>query len=145
MHPADNPLEVVVSRQTSIIDSGQVTTVSAVITDRDGLGVPNCTVHMTVDLGGATLGILNEVADGQWSATFEGNVTVDTNFRVTALVQKEGCQEGSAFTNVLVRGWGGVQPAEIEKTESIPDVGVLAMISVTLVALLVIAYRRREH
>ncbi|MCK4455680.1 MAG: hypothetical protein KAU99_04970 [Thermoplasmata archaeon] len=145
VHPADNPLEVVVSRQTSIIDSGQVTTVSAVITDRDGLYVPNCTVHMTVDLGGATLGTLTEVTDGQWSATFEGNVTVDTNFRVTALVQKEGYQEGSAFTNVLVRGWGGVQPAEIERTESIPDVGVLAMISVTLVALLVIAYRRREH
>ena len=145
VHPADNPLKVVVSRQTSVIHSGQATTVSAVITDKDGLPVPGCTVHMTVDLGGATLGTLSEVADGQWSASFEGNVTSDTNFRVTVAVQKAGYQEASGFTNVAVRGWGGVQPAEIEKIESIPDVGILAMVSVTLVALLVMAYRRREH
>ncbi len=145
VHPADNPLKVVVSKQTSVIDSDQTTTVSAVITDKDGLPVPGCTVQMTVDIGGATLGTLSEVADGQWSASFEGNVTSDTNFRVTAVVQKAGYQEASEFTNVVVRGWGGVEPPQIEKTESIPDVGILAMISVTLVALLVIAYRRREH
>jgi hypothetical protein len=145
VHPADNPLKVVVSKQTSVIDSDQTTTVSAVITDKDGLPIPGCTVHMTVDLGGATLGTLSEVADGQWSASFEGNVTSDTSFRVTAVVQKAGYQEASEFTNVVVRGWGGVEPPQIEKTESIPDVGILAMISVTLVALLVIAYRRREH
>ncbi|MCK4457960.1 MAG: hypothetical protein KAW39_09510 [Thermoplasmata archaeon] len=145
VHPADNPLKVVVSRLTPVIDSGQATTVSAVITDKDGLYVPGCTLHMTMDLGGGTLGTLSEVTDGQWSASFEGNVTSDTNFRVTAVVQKAGYQEASGFTNVVVRGWGGVQPAEIEKTESIPDVGILAMVSVTLVALLVMAYRRREH
>ncbi len=145
VHPADNPLKVVVSTQTPVIDSGQATTVSAVITDKDGLYVPGCTVHMTVDLGGATLGTLSEVTDGQWSASFEGNVTSDTNFRVTAMVEKAGYQEASGFTNVAVRSWGGVEPPQIEKIESIPDVGILAMVSMTLVALLVIAYRRREH
>ncbi|MFQ6106918.1 MAG: ABC transporter substrate-binding protein [Thermoplasmata archaeon] len=145
VHPADNPLDVDVSRAAAIIDSGGSTTVSVVVTDKEGLYVDNCTLHMTVDLAGATLGTPTEVSDGQWQASFTGNVSAETSFRVTVTVLKDGYETGTGFTNIVVKGWGGIEPEETVTIESVPDVGILALVSVTLVAMLVIAFRRREH
>ncbi|MFQ6127410.1 MAG: ABC transporter substrate-binding protein [Thermoplasmata archaeon] len=145
VHPAVNPLDVDVTGTAPIINSGETTTVTVVITDKDLLPVANCTVHMSVDLAGTTLGTLTEVSDGEWSASFTGNVTTDTNFRVTVTAEKEGYQEGSGFANIAVRGWGGVVPKEVVTTEPIPDIGTFAVVAVTLLAVLVIAsFRRRE-
>ncbi|MCJ2669217.1 MAG: ABC transporter substrate-binding protein [Candidatus Thermoplasmatota archaeon] len=147
VHPVVSTLMVTVGRQTSVLESGASTTVTVVITDQDLIPVDGCAVYMVVDHAGATLGSPTPVAGspGQFTASFTGNVTTDTSFKVTVTAVKDGSETGTGFTNVLVRSWGGVEPPQIEKIESIPDVGILAMISVTLVALLVIAYRRREH
>jgi len=147
VHPVVSTLMVTVGRQTSVLESGASTTVTVVITDQDLIPVDGCTVYMVVDHAGATLGSPTPVtgSPGQFTASFTGNVTTDTSFKVTVTAVKDGSETGTGFTNVLVRSWGGVEPPQIEKIESIPDVGILAMISVTLVALLVIAYRRREH
>ncbi|MFQ5909215.1 MAG: ABC transporter substrate-binding protein [Thermoplasmata archaeon] len=144
VHPIIDTLDLVVSRNAAIIDSDESTTVTVVITDLTGAYVGGCDVNMVVDHAGVTLGTPDEVSDGQWSASFKGNVTTETSFRVTVTAVKDGYETGSGFTNIVVRSWGGVEPKETVTTESIPDIGIVAAISVTLLAMLVIAVRRRE-
>ncbi|MHA2434142.1 MAG: hypothetical protein ACXADO_13000, partial [Candidatus Thorarchaeota archaeon] len=84
-----------------------------------------------------------EISDGQWQATFTGHVTTETSFKVTVTAVKDGYDSGTGFTNVVVKAWGGVEPEA--KIESIPDVGVLAIVSITMLVVLVIAFRRRER
>jgi len=149
VHPAVSKLIVVVGRQTPVLESGGSTLITMAITDQDMIpvDVDASDVYVSVDHAGATLGDPTPVtgSPGEFTASFTGNVTTDTLFKVTVTAVKDGYDAGSGSNDVVVRSWGGVEPPQIEKIESIPDVGILAMISVTLVALLVMAYRRREH
>jgi ABC-type transport system substrate-binding protein len=148
VHPVAAKLAVTVSRLMAIIDSDGSTTITVAVVDQDNVPVDIAVedVHMTLDHAGGTLGAPTSTGQlGEFTASFTGNVTVDTLFKVSVTALKDGYASGSGSTDVVVRSWGGVEPEEIEKTTSIPDIGILAVISVTLVALLVIAYRRREH
>ncbi|MEE9506223.1 MAG: Ig-like domain-containing protein, partial [Thermoplasmata archaeon] len=149
VHPDVSKLIVTVDRHAPILESGGSTSITMVITDQDMIpvGVDASGVYVSVDHAGVTLGDPTPVAGspGEFTASFTGNVTTDTLFKVTVTAVMDGYDAGTGSTDVVVRSWGGVEPEQIEKIESIPDVGILAMVSVTLVALLVIAYRRREH
>jgi hypothetical protein len=148
VHPDVSKLIVTVDRQAPILESGGSTSITMAITDQDMIPVDvNADdVYISVDHAGATLGDPTTTGQpGEFTASFTGNVTTDTLFKVTVTAMKDGFDAGTGSTDVVVRSWGGVEPPQIEKIESIPDVGILAMVSVTLVALLVIAYRRREH
>ncbi len=149
VHPAVSKLIVVVGRQAPVLESGGSTLITMAITDQDMIPVDvhASDVYVSVDHAGATLGDPTPVAGspGEFTASFTGNVTTDTLFKVMVTAMKDGYDAGTGSNDVVVRSWGGVEPPQIEKIESIPDVGILAMVSVTLVALLVMAYRRREH
>ena len=149
VHPDVSKLIVTVDRQTPVLESGGSTLITMAITDQDMIpvDVDVSDVYVSVDHAGATLGDPTPVtgSPGEFTASFTGNVTTDTLFKVTVTAVKDGYDAGTGSNDVVVRSWGGVEPPQIEKIESIPDVGILAMISVTLVALLVMAYRRREH
>lgn len=149
VHPAVSKLIVVVSRQAPVLESGGSTLITMAITDQDMIpvDVDASDVYVSVDHAGATLGDPTPVAGspGEFTASFTGNVTTDTLFKVMVTAMKDGYDAGTGSNDVVVRSWGGVEPPQIEKIESVPDVGILAMVSMTLVALLVIAYRRREH
>jgi peptide/nickel transport system substrate-binding protein len=147
VHPVVSSLVVTVGSGLSVIDSGGSTSITVVVADELNVPIAGATVYMTLGHAGASLGTVTPVAgqDGQFTASFTGNVTVDTLFKISVTAVKDGYETGVGFTDVVVKSWGGVQPEEITKTESIPDVGILAVISLTLVALLVVAYRRREH
>lgn len=148
VHPDVSKLIVTVDRQAPILESGGSTSITMAITDQDMIpvDVDVSDVYISVDHAGATLGSPTATGQpGEFTASFTGNVTTDNLFKVTVTAMKDGFDAGTGSTDVVVRSWGGVEPPQIEKIESIPDVGILAMVSVTLVALLVMAYRRREH
>lgn len=143
VHPITDTLDVTVGRATARIESGGSTTISVTIMDEAGEYVGDCDIYMVLDHAGGTLGTPTEVSDGQWQASFTGHVTTETQFKVTVTAVKDGYESGTGFTNVVVKAWGGVEPEA--KIESIPDVGILAIVSITLLAVLVIAFRRRER
>lgn len=108
IHPKVNSLNVVLERGATNLPSGNETSLTVIVTDKDnGTAISGATVILTMtpsSMGGYIETLTGSTnAAGQFSTMFgSDNVTVDTTFRITAYISKEGYVDSEMITTIGV-------------------------------------------
>ena len=108
VHPQVNTMSIDISRGATSLPSGNTTSISVVVTDNaDSTALNGATVVLTMTPTGLG-GYIEEVTGttnsaGEFVTTFGShNITVDTTFRITAYVTKDGYVDAVQTTSISV-------------------------------------------
>jgi hypothetical protein len=152
VHPMVKNFNVEITRGATSILSGNTTSISVLVLDRaDSSAISGATVVLTMTpagLGGyleAVTGTTNSA--GEFVTTFgSNNVTIDTTFRITATVTKDGYVDSVQTTSISV--------SRDPSIESTVDRGLLGLPAPSFMAVLVLlsgmsvvfaVYRRKRN
>nr|QOV09144.1 Extracellular solute-binding protein [uncultured Thermoplasmata archaeon] len=154
IHPKVKTLAVELVRGTTNLPSGNETTLTVIVTDKD---------NSTAKISGATVvlemtpvglgGYLEEItgttnAQGQFITTFgSDNVTIDTTFRITAYVSKEGYVDSEMTTSISVSKDPTIEDESTDRGFlDLPAPSFLAvLILLTTMSVVYATYRRKRN
>ena len=107
VHPDIRSFDIDIDRGATSLDSGNSTDIIIIVTDKDsGQAVSDANIVLTISpvgLGGYLTDYSGTTSGSSFSTEFGAdNVTVDTTFRITVRVSKDGYVDGEQSTSISV-------------------------------------------